>query len=139
MTAIGDIIETKQHPGQRWVIAGPASTPLPPGQRFRCLSLAGPYGLTSRTVGAGDMIPLVEGVTFEPGQVVVYDGRKVAVIGDSGATVRCAIPARPRPLPHHYWFGPQHYVEGQDGEIDIPKGDLVLANLAAILEQEQAA
>lgn len=134
MTAVGDIVEVKQRPGERWVVAGPASTPLPPGHRWRCIAYGGRAGRQQRVVGAGDLTPLLADITFEPGQQLAYDAETVAVIEDKGDLVRVLIPARRRALPHSPWRLDSFFLAVPEAEADVPKAELVLRNSTNLLK-----
>ena len=131
MPQVGDIVEVRRFPGQRWAVLGPHTHGLPPGRLWRVRSDGGerdngrPQG---RTVGDGDIIVL-EHPQFEVDQVVTYHGREAMVLSDDGDTVRLLYQhLRPRNLDRQlsrYWRVRTVRV----GEIDVGRGELVAENL----------
>ena len=129
MPAIGNIVELRQFPGQRWSVLGPVDNPADPGKRqWRVRAERAGRPPQGRVVGDGDLEVLAH-PEFTPGQVVRFFGNEAEVLRDDGDTVRLRyLHLRPRNLDRligRSWR--QRTV--RVGETDIDRGDLVAQQL----------
>ena len=127
MPQVGDIVEVRQLPGQRWAVLGPHDHGLPPGRLWRVRTETAGRPPQGRTVGDGDLT-LLEHPEFTPGQIVNYFGREAMVVSDDGDTIRLRYQQlRPRNLDRH--DGISRVPTVRIGEIDVARGELVAENL----------
>ena len=128
MVAIGDSVELRQFPGQRWSVLGPVDNPTDPGKRqWRVRAERAGRPPQGRVVDDGDLEVLGH-PEFTPGQVIRFFCNEAEVLRDDGDTVRLRyLHLRPRNLDRligRSWRERTVRV----GEVDIDKGDLVAQN-----------
>ena len=128
VVAIGDIVEVRQLPGQKWAVIGPHPQDARRWRVRRDGDEVGYRPTQGRTVGLGDLVVLGH-PQFSPGQIVWYRGREAEVLADHGDTVAlCRHELRPRNLDRlvgPVWREPTY----QLGEYEIARGELVAENL----------
>ena len=131
MVAIGDIVEVRQFPGQRWAAIGPHVHGVPPGRLWRVRRDGAEVGRgrppQGRTVGDGDLRVLSH-PQFTPGQIVgimVVRPKSCVMTVTPCACVIASSPARPRSADRQDLARAYRAI----GETDIDRGDLVAQNL----------
>ena len=132
MVAIGDIVEVRQFPGQRWAAIGPHVHGVPPGRLWRVRRDGAEVGRgrppQGRTIGDGDLRVLSH-PQFTPGQIVTHHGREAEVLRDDGDTVRLRYQQLRPPALDRLISRTWRERTIQICETDIERGDLVAQNL----------